>query len=217
MFNIFTKEGLVIFLYTLPALLLSLSIYKFAQAWTAYKLGDSSQKLRGRLTLDPFKHVDPIGLIFIAILGIGWGKPVTMDDRNFKDKAKGTMLTAIAGPIATFLMAIFLTFVLKGLIMVGVLNLTDTNNVVNILVQMLIMTIQFNVVFAIFNMIPIPPFDGAKVLFYFLPKKLRWISYKIERYSFIIFLILVFTDIVAYIIAPAYSLVFKLIEWILYL
>ena len=72
MLDIFTKEGLIAFIYTLPALLISLSIHEYAHAWVAYKLGDISQKLRGRLTLDPFKHVDPFGFLCIALFGVGW-------------------------------------------------------------------------------------------------------------------------------------------------
>ena len=113
MLDIFSRDGLIQFLYTLPALLISLSIHEYAHAWVAYKLGDINQKLRGRLTLDPFKHIDPFGFICIALFGVGWGKPVVIDDRNFKDRAKGTMLTALAGPLANMLLAIFLTVVLK--------------------------------------------------------------------------------------------------------
>lgn len=215
MFDILTKEGLIQFIYTLPALLLSLSVHEYAHAWMAYKLGDISQKLRGRLTMDPTKHIDPFGFICIALLGVGWGKPVMVDDRNFKDRAKGTMLTSLAGPVANILLALLLTVVLKVLIMVGVINLVATSKVVEILVSMLLLTIQFNVIFGIFNMIPLPPLDGSKVLFYFLPQKLRGLMYTLERYSFIIILILFMTDLSTYIIQPAYNLVLKLLMFIL--
>ena len=215
MLDVFTREGLIQFIYTLPALLLSLSVHEYAHAWMAYKLGDISQKIRGRLTMDPTKHIDPFGFICIALLGVGWGRPVMVDDRNFKDRAKGTMLTSLAGPVANILLALLLTLVLKVLIMVGAVDLVATSKVVEILVSMLLLTIQFNVIFGIFNMIPLPPLDGSKVLFYFLPSKLKPIMYTLERYSFIIILVLFMTDLSSIIIQPAYNLVLNLIMFIL--
>lgn len=85
-------------MYTLPALLFCLSVHEFAHAYTAYKLGDRTQKAMGRLTLNPFSHIDIAGFICIALFGFGWGKPVMIDDRNFKNKAAGNALTAFAGP-----------------------------------------------------------------------------------------------------------------------
>ena len=215
MLDILTKDGLIQFLYTLPALLLSLSVHEYAHAWVAYKLGDVSQKIRGRLTLDPTKHIDPIGFICIALLGVGWGKPVMVDDRNFKDRAKGTMLTSLAGPLSNLLLAILLTVILKVLIIVGAVNLVATNKIAEIFVSMILLTIQFNVIFAVFNMIPLPPLDGSKVLFYFLPQKFRGYMYTLEKYSFVIILVLYMTNLTSYLIQPAYSLVLKFLMFIL--
>lgn len=215
MLNIFTREGLIAFLYTLPALLISLSIHEFAHAWVAYKQGDISQKLRGRLTLDPFKHIDPIGFLCIVLCGVGWGRPVMVDDRNFKNSRKGTMLTALAGPVSNLLLAVLLTLVLKILMMVGVFDNIVANSIGTIFLQMFLYTIEFNIVFGIFNLIPLPPLDGSKVLAYFLPQSLRGIMYTIERYSFIILLIIFCTNITSYIIAPAYNAILNLLNWIL--
>lgn len=202
MFHIFSHEGLISFLYTLPALLLSLSIHEYAHAYIAYKLGDKSQKALGRLTLDPFKHIDPIGFLCIALVGIGWGKPVIIDDRNFKDRSKGVMLTSLAGPASNLLLAVVFTIILKILLMTGVIASITTSSIASILFNMFILTIQFNVVFAVFNMLPIPPFDGSKVLHYFLPYKWKNIMYTLQRYSFLILLILFFTDLGNIIIQP---------------
>lgn len=202
MFNIFSKEGLALFLFTLPALLLSLSIHEFAHAYTAYKLGDMSQKYRGRLTLDPFKHIDIVGFLCIMFCGFGWGKPVQIVDTNFKNRAKGNAIVAFAGPFSNILLAIFFAIVIKILSMTGVLGLMATNNIGIILIQMLSITIYFNIVFAVFNMLPIPPFDGSKVLFYFLPRKYKNIMYTLEKYSLIILLVLIITDVHYYIVGP---------------
>lgn len=215
MLNIFTREGLIAFLYTLPALLISLSIHEFAHAWVAYKQGDISQKIRGRLTLDPFKHIDPIGFLCIVLCGVGWGRPVMVDDRNFKNSRKGTMLTALAGPVSNLLLAVLLTLVLKILMMLGVFDNIVANSIGTIFLQMFLYTIEFNIVFGIFNLIPLPPLDGSKVLAYFLPQSLRGIMYTLERYSFIIILIIFCTNITSYIITPAYNAILNLLNWIL--
>ena len=217
MLDIFSKEGLITFLYTLPALLLSLSIHEYAHAWVAYKLGDISQKIRGRLTLNPLAHIDPIGFIAIVLVGVGWGKPVTVDDRNFKDSRKGMMLTSLAGPASNLLLAILVTIILKLLMVFGVMNTIINSNTGNIILNMLLYVIQFNIVFGIFNLIPLPPLDGSKVLAYFLPQRARGFMYTLERYSFIIIMIIYFTNLTSYIIAPGYNLVLKLINWILML
>ena len=202
LFNIFSKEGLALFLFTLPALLLSLSIHEFAHAYTAYKLGDMSQKYRGRLTLDPLKHIDIVGFLCIMLCGFGWGKPVQIVDTNFKNRAKGNAIVAFAGPLSNILLAIFFAIVIKILSMTGVLGLMATNNIGIILIQMLSVTIYFNIVFAVFNMLPIPPFDGSKVLFYFLPRKYKNIMYTLEKYSLIILLVLIITNVHYYIVGP---------------
>ena len=217
MFDIFSREGLITFLYTLPALVLSLSIHEYAHAWVAYKLGDISQKIRGRLTLNPLAHIDPIGFIAIVLVGVGWGKPVTVDDRNFKDSRKGMMLTSLAGPASNLLLAILVTIILKLLMVFGVMNSIINSNTGNIILNMLLYVIQFNIVFGIFNLIPLPPLDGSKVLAYFLPQRARGFMYTLERYSFFIILIIYFTNLTSYIITPGYNLILKLINWILML
>ncbi len=217
MFNIFSREGLISFLYFLPVLLVCLSIHEYAHAFVAYKLGDKSQKAYGRMTMNPFAHIDIWGFICIALLGFGWGKPVIVDDRNFKNRARGNMLTALAGPVANFILAIIFTIILKICMMTGVVDMAISTTTGNILTNMLVLGIQFNVVFFIFNMLPIPPFDGSKVLFYFLPTKFKGIMYSLEKYSFYIILIFLITGIGGYIITPIVNLTLRLLNLILFL
>ncbi len=215
MFNIFSREGLISFLYFLPALLISLSIHEFAHSFIAYKLGDKSQKALGRMTLNPLAHIDLWGFVCIALFGFGWGKPVIVDDRNFKNRSRDNMLVALAGPMSNILLSIVFTIILKILMVIGVVDLAVSTTSGNVLTNMLVLSIQFNVIFGIFNMLPIPPFDGSKVLFYFLPGKYKEIMYVLERYSFIIILVLVFTNISSYIISPIVSGILKLLNVIL--
>jgi Zn-dependent protease len=216
LFDIFTKTGLIEFLYTLPALLISLTIHEFAHAYTAYKLGDNSQKALGRLSLEPFSHIDPFGFICIALFGFGWAKPVYVDDSNFKNKAKGNMLVSLAGPMANLLLAVVFTLLLKVLLYFNLVTLTATTlTVSSIFGSMLLLAIQFNIIFAIFNLIPIPPFDGSKVLFYFLPGKAKNIMYTLERYSFLIIVILLMTNLAVYIISPVVNFIYALLMYIL--
>lgn len=215
MFDIFTREGFLETLYFIPALLISLSIHEFAHSLVAYKLGDRSQKALGRLTLSPFAHIDPLGFIFILLFKFGWGKPVYIDDRNFKNRAKGNMLVSLAGPLSNVLLAVLLTIVLKILWCFGINSDTITSSVGSILYFMLNLTIQFNIVFAVFNLIPLPPFDGSKVLYYFLPYKGKQFMNSLERYSIWILIILLWTGLYSYIILPAYMGVAFVINLIL--
>ncbi len=215
MFNIFSQNGLISFLYTLPALLISLSIHEYAHAFVAYKLGDKSQKALGRLTLDPFKHIDPLGFLSIMLIGIGWGKPVMVDDRNFKNRARDVMFVSIAGPASNLILAILFTVILKILMITGVVSLAVTSGIGSILIDMFILSIQFNVVFAVFNMLPIPPFDGSKVLYYFLPYKYKNIMLTLQRYSIVIILVLFLTNLGSAIIRPFINGIMFLLDIIL--
>lgn len=166
----------------------------------------------GRLTLNPFSHIDIAGFICIALFGFGWGKPVMIDDRNFKNKAAGNALTAFAGPCSNIIMAILFTIILKILLITGVILPTINSVVGSIILNMLILTIQFNVVFAIFNLIPIPPFDGSRILYFFLPAKGREYMYKIEQYSFIIVLVILVTGIGSKLVSPIVNFVLGLLS-----
>lgn len=215
MFDIFTREGFLEILYFIPALLLSLSIHEFGHSLVAYKLGDRSQKALGRLTLSPFAHIDPLGFVFILLFRFGWGKPVLIDDRNFKNRAKGNMLVSLAGPAFNILLAILLTIVLKVLWMIGINPDTITSSVGDILYYMLNIAIQFNIVFAVFNLLPLPPFDGSKILYYFLPYKGKQFMNSIEKYSIWILIFLLWTGLYSYIILPAYVVVTGILNFIL--
>ena len=215
MINIFEEGGLVQFLYLLPALALSLAIHEFGHSITAYKLGDKSQKALGRLTIAPFAHIDILGFISMMLIGIGWGKPVMVDDRNFKKRGLGNALVAVAGPAFNLGLALIITIILKLCMVFGLGEWLTVNPTGQIIATIIVNTIIYNVSFALFNLIPLPPFDGSKVLYYFLPYKAKQWMDKLEKYAIYIVGFIFITDIYWYISAPAYAGIFWVINLIL--
>lgn len=157
-------------LLSLPAVFLAMSFHEFAHAFTAYRLGDPTPKNQGRLTLDPLAHVDWLGLILFALFKFGWARPVQVNPSNFKDRKWGSILVSLSGPIANMLLsfaalaisvAIVVAFPYPHAVLMGIID----------------RVVQLNIVFAILNLLPIPPFDGyhiIKGLFYRRNVKFFW-------------------------------------------
>ncbi len=143
----------VLMIFFIVALLMAITVHEFMHAWTANYLGDPTAKYAKRVTLNPLAHLDPIGSLMILLVGFGWGKPVPINPNNFKNPRQGSALTALAGPMANLLLAIALAMLLK------IPGLTNT-----IYASFLLVCIQLNLVLMIFNLIPIPPLDGSKIL-----------------------------------------------------
>lgn len=158
-------------------LLLILPVHEFAHAYTSVKLGDETPRLGGRLTLNPFAHLDLFGSMALLLLGFGWAKPVTVDARNFKKPRRDMALTAIAGPMANILMALVSLAVFK-LIFVVTGGRTAISGA-GLQVIGFIVTISLNL--AVFNLLPVPPLDGSKVLGFFLPEKIYALFIRYER------------------------------------
>lgn len=184
----FNLNFLLIFI---PIILFSLTIHEYAHAYVAHRLGDDTAKRLGRLTLNPLKHLDPIGTIFMVIFKFGWAKPVPVDPRNFKEPKKDMLYVAIAGPISNILTALVCAFILKFL----VLNSSSINIIgaySEPLIQFLVWMIFIGVVLAVFNMIPIPPLDGSRVMYALLPDSMSNTLKNLEMYGFLIVMGLVF-------------------------
>lgn len=144
------------FIAFLAAILAAISIHEFAHAWTANIYGDNTPKMMGRLTLNPFAHLDLWGTIFLLLAGFGWGKPVIINPRNFKNPRIDNLTVSLAGPISNLLLAAVLGLIYRFIALPP------------ILAEIVMMIIFFNLVLMIFNLIPIPPLDGSKILSLFV-------------------------------------------------
>jgi Zn-dependent protease len=174
-------------------LVLSLTVHEFAHAWSAWKLGDDTAQMQGRLTLDPMAHIDPIGTLLLPALGVpfGWAKPVPVNPSRFRrgvNMDTGMMLTAIAGPLSNLLLAI-VGAVAYGLILRFSPETIETNEGLQ---KFLAFMIVGNVGLAVFNMLPIPPLDGSRVVEKFLPYRLRGAWEQVVQYSPFLLLGLIF-------------------------
>lgn len=184
-----------------PGLLIALVIHEFAHAAVAVRMGDETPRYMGRLTLNPMAHIDPVGTLMLLIAQFGWAKPVMINPNNFRSWRKGELCVALAGPAANLIMA-FLALVLQVIFAkLGLFTGTALRPVMNLIVL-------YNINFAIFNMIPIPPLDGSKVLMCFLPAEWNYRLASLERYSFLIFILLMMTPVFSYILIPLQRVIF---------
>ena len=192
------KSWLMSFLLTLPIALISLSVHEMAHGYAAFRLGDPTARNMGRLTLNPLKHLDPVGFLCMVLGGFGWAKPVPVNARYFKNPRRGMAITGIAGPISNILLAMFFALihvVLYALLKDVIFTSELFYYVALISLQFLSLAAYLNVALAIFNMIPIPPFDGSRLLYVFLPPKAYFSIMKYERYIMIALLIMLFTGV----------------------
>lgn len=187
-------------LYSLPAILIALTFHEVAHGWVAYRLGDDTAKLSGRLTLNPLRHLDPIGFILMVVARFGWAKPVPVNPLNFRGNRKTGMLwVALAGPVMNILLAYLAVLILH------LLEVLINNQIISYnpyFITFIQVFFQINVVLASFNLIPLPPLDGSKILAGLLPYRFGRFMYQYERYSSLILIVLAFTGVLYYIYAP---------------
>ncbi|AZT91684.1 site-2 protease family protein [Caldicellulosiruptor changbaiensis] len=197
-------------LLRIPGLLFAISVHEAAHGYVAYLQGDDLPKRQGRITLNPLPHIDIFGIIALMLFGFGWAKPVVTDPRNYKNPKVGMGLTALAGPVANILSAIVFAIVLKY---IDKYNLVSNRYVLIMLQQ----TYLINVYLAIFNLLPIPPLDGSKILFIFAPAKYIEFYYRFELIGQIILIACIFFApyLLSFVLQPIAYFVFTFIDFIL--
>lgn len=217
---------MIITIISIIILILSAVIHEYAHGWMAKRLGDDTAERAGRLTFNPFKHLDPIGSVLLPILlvvtranfFVAWAKPVPYNPYNLRDRKYGELKVALAGPVSNLLIAVIFALFVRIVIstqgidfsllqgdVTSLLSLTHGSLLVSLVLVAILIT-YINIFLAIFNLVPIPPLDGSKILYAFLPARGRETLMRFERYSFIILLLLLFSGALVFIV--------RLVEWI---
>ncbi len=175
-----STETIYWIILAVPTILIASTVHEYAHGWVAYKLGDPTAKAAGRLTLNPLKHIDPLGALCMILFRFGWSKPVPINEYNFERREVDTALTALAGPVSNILLAL----------LTALINFIFKPDSSSIFAVILIVFASINISLAVSNLLPIPPLDGHKIVRALLPKKLRYYWEKLEKFS--IFIILIF-------------------------
>ncbi len=186
-------------LLSIPGLIIALSMHEFAHGFAAYKMGDNTAKYSGRLTLNPLHHLDPIGTLCLFLCKFGWAKPVPINPYNFRHRRLGVIVVSLAGPLMNFLVALISYSLFIVLPRFDIIIYGDFWS--KVLWECLIL----NIGLMCFNLIPIPPLDGSKVLLELLPFGLRRSYYQLERYSSLILMALLLTGV----LEPVVDIMFK--------
>lgn len=209
-----TSELLALLL-TLPGVIIAITFHEFAHAFAADKLGDDTPRNQGRLTLNPLAHIDPFGFLMLIFVHFGWGKPVEINPRNFKrnrSMSAQEAIVALAGPLMNLILAIVLTIILFAIVTFAPgFVLTTVGYLILIALQM---AISVNIGLGVFNLVPLPPLDGSKILMHFLPYNAKNWFINNQQLFYVIFLVLWVTNLVSYIISPVINGVSTGIYWL---
>lgn len=208
-----TGGYLLSLLLTLPGVIIAITFHEFAHAWMADRLGDTTPRYQGRLTLNPLAHLDPVGLILLIFAHVGWGKPVQINPNNFtSNKSMSTCeaLVSFAGPAMNFIIAIILTAVSMLLTALAPATFLYSSGG-QVLGTLIYVTISVNIGLGVFNLIPLPPLDGEKIFRNFLPyRALEWLDRNAYTFN-LIFMVLWITGLLSIVVSPVINVIEKLI------
>jgi Zn-dependent protease len=182
--NLLRNDPIGFLIIAIP-LLYSIIFHELAHGWVAYRMGDPTAKSLGRLSLNPLKHLDPMGTLMLFIFGFGWAKPVPVNFNLLRDRRKGMILVSAAGIITNMLLAFSALFLYR------LLSLSRSS----IAAELLYYFAQINIILAAFNLIPLPPLDGSKILMGFASPKVQNYLFRIERYGFFIIIALLYLGV----------------------
>jgi len=207
-----TMQGAIMeILAVIMIIFLILPLHEMAHGFTAYKLGDNTAKNMGRLRFNPMAHVDPIGALLILFVGFGWAKPVPVNPRNFKNPKAGMAITALAGPLSNLLAAYVGAVLYYGVSILAIKG-SWSESAWSMITIFFGYFISINVSLAVFNLIPIPPLDGSKILFAFLPDKIVYKAYQYEQILYMVLIVLIFAGVLT---GPLSYLQSIMTDWIL--
>ena len=190
-----------------PAML-GIILHEVAHGWAAARLGDPTARSMGRLTLNPLPHIDPVGLLCFVLTSLsgafvfGWAKPVPVDPRYFRNPVKGMMAVALAGPLTNFLLAVAFALLLTLVLHVVPMAFLESWGGTEYLLKSLQVGVLINLSLGWLNLLPIPPLDGSKVVAYFLPRDWAWRYLRVERWGFVILIVLIVAGVLNSILVP---------------
>jgi Zn-dependent protease len=187
------------FLVTAVGIAVAISVHEFGHAYVAHLLGDDTAKMSGRMTLDPMKHVDPLGLIMLIVAHFGWAKPVPVNPNNFKNYKIGNLIVSLAGPLFN---------VITAIIVVNLIRFVNMDALILILRSIF----TYSMGFAAFNLLPLPPLDGWGIVSSFIPLKYYEAMYKYESMSTIIFIFLILTNFHVVILNPILNVLYSIVN-----
>lgn len=203
---------MILIIFQIIALIMSAVVHEVAHGYMAYRLGDNTAKNEGRLTLNPIKHLDLFGSIFLPLILIitsspfflAWAKPVPYNPYNLRDRKFGDLKVALVGPLSNLILAIIFGLISRVLYFYAGASMEISGSLVNSIFLMTVVITQVNLILMIFNLIPLPPLDGSKILLTFLPARFKIYFYKYEQFGLILLLILIASN------------AFNFVSWLVY-
>ena len=202
--NLLLKDPLGFIIIAIP-LLYSVIFHELAHGWVAYRMGDPTAKLQGRLTINPLKHLDPMGTLMLFLFGFGWAKPVPVNMNLLRDRRKGMILVSAAGVITNMLLAFCALFLYRLL----------SPSPSGIAAQLLYYFARINIILAAFNLIPLPPLDGSKILMGFAPSGVQKFLFRLERFGLLIIISLLYLGVLDPVIRSFEWMILSLIKLLL--